>query len=119
MNRQKVDADAVLRRWQRCAGKVLAEFLADSEKRGLPPLLWTLSQAGHLTGEADALSYTPDERRAAVLRWAEHVGSPIEVSHTTDGREELVAMWQIVPRGETAPVPGCFRATSPLNEENT
>ncbi|MDP9954166.1 MULTISPECIES: hypothetical protein [Streptomyces] len=116
MNRQ--EEDATLRRWQRRSGKVLAEFLADSEKRGLPPLLWTLSLTGHLTGEADFICYTPDERRAAVLRWAEHVGSPVEVSHT-DGREELVAGWQIVPRGEAAPVPGCFRATSSLNEENT
>ncbi|MFJ6889876.1 hypothetical protein ACIQRC_34220 [Streptomyces californicus] len=109
---------ATLRRWQRCAQKVLAEFLTDSDKRDLPPLVWTLATSGALTGEADGLSYTPDERRAAVRRWADHVGAPVDVSHTTDGREELYAGWKIMPKGETAPVPGCFRATIFMREEN-
>lgn len=109
---------ATLYRWQRRGQKLLATLLADGAKLDLPPLQWTLATSGALTAEADGLSYTPAERREAVRRWAAHIGAPVDTRHTTDGREELYAGWKIAVDGEVGPVPGCFRATIFLPDED-
>lgn len=109
---------ATLYRWQRRGQKLLATLLDGGLELDLPPLRWTLATSGTLTGEADGLSYNADERRAAVRQWAAHVGAPVDTHHTTDGREELYAGWKIAVTGEVGPVPGCFRATIFLPDED-
>ncbi|MFI9311234.1 hypothetical protein [Streptomyces triculaminicus] len=106
---------ATLHRWQRHAQQQLAAFLAHGAKRDLPPLVWTLAANGALTGEADGLSYTPDQQRAAVKQWADHVGVTVETT-TGDGREEHFAGWEKPVQGEAAVV-GCFRATIFVHRE--
>ncbi|MFD9721099.1 hypothetical protein [Streptomyces sp. NPDC059076] len=106
---------ATLRAWQKRAHTQLAEFLSRAERLDLPPLTWTIAINGALTGQPDSLSYTPDERRDAVHRWARYLDVQVDTTHTTDGREELYAGW----RHPKSQVRGCFRATIFLDDETS
>ncbi|MFE4829813.1 hypothetical protein [Streptomyces sp. NPDC056672] len=97
---------ATLRAWQERANQQLGAFLARAARLDLPPLLWTLATNGNLVGTADSLSYTPDQQREAIRRWARCLQVEVDTDHV-DGREELHAAWKHPKNGTH----GCFRAT--------
>lgn len=80
-------------RWQATAHRILGEVLAEAERAGLPPLMWTLATTGALTGEAPGLGATTAEQRAAVAAWARHLGATVHENSHGDGRVSLVAPW--------------------------
>ncbi|MFF4173682.1 hypothetical protein [Streptomyces sp. NPDC001744] len=103
---------ATLYEWQRRAQRHLADLIEHGAKNGLPPLGWSLATNGNLIGAADSLSYTPEQQRAAVKQWADHVGVPVDTDHV-NGREELYAGWKDDDRRTR----GCFRATIFVHRE--
>lgn len=105
---------ATLHAWQDRAHEQLGTFLARAARADLPPLTWTISAGGTLTGEADSLNYTPDEQREAIRQWTSRFGMKVDTVHTTDGREELYAGWKHPTNGTH----GCFRATIPLHRKD-
>ena len=58
--------------WQKQAHKVLSAFLDRAYREGLPPLSWTIGDAGvTLTGRAN---YPAGSRREAITAWAAALG---------------------------------------------
>ena len=58
--------------WQKQAHKVLSVFLDRAYREGLPPLSWTIGDAGvALTGRAN---YPAGDRREAITAWAAALG---------------------------------------------
>lgn len=83
------DAEYVYR-WQAAAHRILGELIAEGQRNGLPPLTWTLAETGALTGEAQGLTRTVDEQRAAVTAWARHLGATVGETPRHDGR---ISLW--------------------------
>lgn len=63
----------------------------------LPPLVWTSSTGKALTSEADSLSCTATEQRAAVQRRAEHFGADVDTRTDADVVFHLYAGWEAGP----------------------
>lgn len=83
-----------------------------ADRRGrrieLPPLLWTLTTSGAITGEADPVSYSAGEQREAVRRWARLLDVEVDERTDQDGTVHLYAPWK---GGTDNLVRGCIRAT--------
>lgn len=78
-------------RWQATAHRILGELITEGRENGLSPLTWTLAETGALTGEAQGLTRTVDEQRAAVTAWARHLGATVTETPRRDGRISLSA----------------------------
>ncbi|WP_336052170.1 hypothetical protein [Streptomyces sp. CA2R101] len=76
---------------------------------GLPALVWTIATSGAITGEADGLTATADEQRAAVHAWAACLGATVDERVDKAGAAHLYARWSFEQDGFD--VGGCIRAT--------
>lgn len=72
--------------WQKQAHKVLSAFLDRAYREGLPPLSWTIGDAGvTLTGRAN---FPAGDRRKAITAWAAALG--IAMSERLRGDETTI-----------------------------
>ncbi|MFJ9633761.1 hypothetical protein ACIRU8_39315 [Streptomyces sp. NPDC101175] len=69
-------------RWQELAHQALGDFLAAAMVEDLPSIAWTIASNGAMTGTVDALSFEPQEQRAAFDAWVSRLGA--EPSERTD-----------------------------------
>ncbi|WP_405425549.1 hypothetical protein [Streptomyces erythrochromogenes] len=105
---QTLVTGADLDRWQARAYIRLGELIAAGRRIELPPLLWTLTTSGAITGEADPVSYSAGEQREAVRRWARLLDVEVDERTDQDGTVHLYAPWK---GGTDNLVRGCIRAT--------
>ncbi|MFF5783217.1 hypothetical protein ACFY7Y_40680 [Streptomyces virginiae] len=111
---QTLVTGADLDRWQARAYIRLGELIAMGRHSKYPPLVWTLATSGGITGEADRLSYSPEEQREAVRLWAGRLGADVDTRTDVDGVTHLYAGWK---GGKDGLVRGCIRATISAPEE--
>lgn len=94
---------------QRTAHEQLGELLALGQRRGLPPLAWTIADNGVLTGEVHAWGRSRDGQRAAITIWARYLKTTVQETVHFDGVTRLYAPWD----GDNGERAGCIRTELP------
>lgn len=93
-------------RWQRDAHRALGKLL---KVTGLPVVSWTIPVSGALVGDADSLSSTADEQRAAFEAWARHLDADVVPERSDSGG--VVHLYAKFRLAEGFGVGGAIRAT--------
>ncbi|RJQ84761.1 hypothetical protein D5S19_15970 [Amycolatopsis panacis] len=104
--------DTDRRRWQIQAHAALASVLLRAHEAGLPPLTWTVTDTGGLSGRVDSPG-TPGEVRARFGAWVSFLDLQVAAGHTGGGWQTCAAYGELPGRAGTRGRPVGLRADIP------